>query len=100
MTMLLALLLTTLAAAQSLDSICHAVSNVADCRAVLTLPTGASVKNCRTESFKVVECKTESTVWVQCPTWREPFRQCPDTICVPGESESCNAVYVVLIEVV
>lgn len=51
------LLLGSLAAStvhsQSLDSICGGIANAAGCKAQINIPTGASVKQCRKESFNV-----------------------------------------------
>lgn len=39
--------------AQSLESIYQGIFKIGDCKAVIQVPPGASIKTCRTESFKV-----------------------------------------------
>jgi hypothetical protein len=38
---------------QSLDSICGGIFNAAGCKAEINIPTGATVKQCKQELFKV-----------------------------------------------
>lgn len=50
-----ALLSPLLAGAQEIQSICNAIKGVYNCKAIVTLPTGAKAKQCRNKFIEVGE---------------------------------------------
>ncbi|CAI4214130.1 unnamed protein product [Parascedosporium putredinis] len=74
--------------ADAIEGVCNGIKSIYDCKAIITIPTGAKVKTCKNKFFETDPCKTKFEYNYPCPTWRKPGRTCKGWTCAPGTRET------------